>query len=100
MIAHGEEYFFTYFYSDVDSLLDLGEEVPFPDAMRMPDVLAMWQSQNPTRRSDLERFDKREQAKYAFLKKLTKALHDAEVPLLLGTDAAVSGLFPGKSAYG
>ena len=142
MIAHGEEYFFTYFHSDVDSVLDRGE-VPFPDERRVPDavrmtreagttvtpnlsfvamtrrqlddmeavladpetrylhpnVLAMWQTQNPTRRSDLERFDKREQAKYAFLKKLTKALNDAGVPLLLGTDASVFGLFPGKSAH-
>ncbi len=142
MFAHGEEYFFTYFYSDVDSLLDLGE-VPFPDetritqAVRMtraagtavtpnlsfvamtrrqlddieavladpetrylhPDVLTMWRTQNFTHRPDLERFDKREQAKYPFLRKLTKALNDAGVPLLLGTDASFIGLFPGKSAH-
>lgn len=142
MFAHGEEYFFTYFYSDVDSLLDRGE-VPFveeqriPDAVRMtraagtavtpnlsfvtmtrrqlddmeavlddpevrylhPNVLAMWERLNPTRRADLDRFDRREQAKYAFLRRLTKELNDAGVLLLLGTDASVSGLFPGKSAH-
>lgn len=64
-----------------------------------PDVLAMWQAQNFTRRSDLERFDRRERAKYPFLKKLTKALNDAGVPLLLGTDASAPALFPGRSAH-
>jgi len=59
----------------------------------------MWQRQNPTRRADLDRFDRREQAKYAFLRRLTKELNDAGVLLLLGTDASVSGLFPGKSAH-
>lgn len=142
MIAHGEEYFFTYFHSAVDSLLDRGA-VPFPDERRIPeavrmtreagaavmpnlsfvamtrrqlddieavladpetrylhpDVLAMWQAQNFTRRSDLERFDRRERAKYPFLKKLTKALNDAGVPLLLGTDASAPALFPGRSAH-
>ena len=142
MIAHGEEYFFTYFHSDVDSLLDRGE-IPYPDTSKIPsavqwtkeagtvvtpnlsfvamtrrqldnmdavladpearylhpDVLRMWETQNPTHRPNLERFDRREQARYVFLQQLTKALSDASVPLLLGTDASVSGLFPGKSAH-
>lgn len=142
MIAHGEEYFFTYFYEDVDSLLDEGQ-IPHPDKSDIPavvemtqkagaavtpnlsfvamtrkqldnweavladpeisylhpEVLAMWKDQNPTNRSDLERFDKREQAKFVFLKALTKALEEGGVPLLLGTDASAPGLFPGQSAH-
>jgi hypothetical protein len=142
VIAHGEEYYFTYFYGGVDSLLDRGE-APYPDEARIPeavrltkeagaavmpnlsfvamtrrqlddldavladpevrylhpDVRAMWEAQNPTRRPDRDRFDLREQAKYPFLQVLTKALSDAGVLLLLGTDASVSGLFPGKSAH-
>ncbi len=142
MFVHGEEYFFTYFYGDVDSHLDRGE-VPFveetriPDAVRMtraagvavtpnlsfvamtrrqlddmdavladpevrylhPNVLSRWESHNPTRRADLDQFNKSEQAKYPFLRRLTKELNDAGVLLLLGTDASVSGLFPGKSAH-
>lgn len=142
VIAHGEEYFFTYFYSGVDSLLDRGE-VPHPDeeripgAVRMtkaaraavvpnlsfvamtrrqlddldsvladsearylhPDVRAMWEAENPTRRADRERFERRERAKYAFIRSLTKALSDAEVPLLLGTDASAPGMYPGASAH-
>ncbi len=142
MIAHGEEYFFTYFYADVDSLLDRGE-IPYPDegripvAVRMtreagaavvpnlsfvamtrrqlddldgvlvdpearylqPGVRAMWEADNPTRRTDLERFDRRERAKYPFLQRLTKALSDAGVPLLLGTDASAPGMYPGASAH-
>ena len=142
LIAHGEEYFFTYFYGDVESSLDRGEvphpdEELIPDAVRMtkdagaavipnlsfvamtrrmldslevvladpetnylhPDVLEMWREQNPTRRRDLERFDMREEGKYAFLKRLTKALHDVGIPLILGSDASAPGLFPGKSAH-
>jgi len=142
VIAHGEEYFFTYFYAGVDSLLDQGE-VPYPDeggisdAVRMtreagtavipnlsfvamtrhqlddlegvltdpearylhPDVRAMWKEQNPTRRADLERFDRRERAKHRFLQRLTKALSEADVPLLLGTDASAPGMYPGASAH-
>jgi len=142
VIAHGEEYFFTYFYAGVDSLLDRGE-VPYPMEARIPgavemtreagaavipnlsfpamtrrqlddldgvqadaearylhpDVRAMWEAQNPTGRPDLERFDRREQAKYAFLRRLTKSLNDAGVPLLLGTDASAPGMYPGASAH-
>ncbi|MGH7481447.1 MAG: amidohydrolase family protein [Longimicrobiales bacterium] len=142
LIAHGEEYFFTYFHGQVDSLLDQGR-VPYPDEGRIPEavrmtleagaavtanlsfvamtrrqlddldavlsdpearhlepgVREMWLDQNPTRRPDVQRFDRRERAKYAFLKTLTLALHDAGVPLLLGTDASAPGMFPGLSAH-
>lgn len=59
----------------------------------------MWQSNNPTRRRDLEQFTAREQVKYPFVQHLTKGLSDAGVLLLLGTDSSAPGLFPGHSAH-
>jgi len=141
MIAHGEEYFFTFFYHEVDSLLDKGK-VPYPDESEIPylvqlskdskvavtpnlsflamtrmqldsikvvhsdpelkylsrDVIDKWVQGNPINRPNLERWDMREKAKYPFLLKLTKALHDGGVLLLLGTDSSEPGMFPGKSA--
>ena len=142
VIAHAEEYFFTFFYGDVEARLDRGE-IPHPDTTRIPiaveltrdagatvipnlsfvamtrqlldsvdlvladpetrylsaRTLESWRNDNPTRRPDAGRFDRREQAKYPFVRRLTKALSDARVPLLLGTDASAPGLFPGRSAH-
>jgi imidazolonepropionase-like amidohydrolase len=79
---------------------DLQSVLSDPEARYLHrDVRAMWREQNPTQRQDVDRFDRREQAKYAFLRKLTKALNVAEVPLLLGTDASAPGMFPGRSAH-
>jgi hypothetical protein len=64
-----------------------------------PAVQAMWRQQNPTRRADLKRFDLRERGKQAVVRRLTRALNEAGVPLLLGTDASAPGMFPGKSAH-
>ncbi|MGH7452576.1 MAG: amidohydrolase family protein [bacterium] len=136
MIAHGEEYFFTYFDCKecgrdrkpdeskiptiVQATLAAGAAVmpnlSFIAATRRqldnlesvltdpetkylrPQVLSMWKSQNPTNRPKLEKFDEREKVKYPFVQKLTKALSDAGVLLLLGTDSSAPGLFPGQSA--
>jgi imidazolonepropionase-like amidohydrolase len=142
VIAHGEEFFFTFFYGDVEAQLDKGlvpvvADDRIPETVRLtrqagaavtpnlsfvamtrtqldelpqvlgdpearflhPETLEMWRRQNPTTRRDLRRFDLRERAKYRFLQRLTLALSDAGVPLLLGTDASAPGLFPGKSAH-
>lgn len=40
MIAHAEEFFFTYFYADADARLDKGEP-PRPDASRIPEVVRL-----------------------------------------------------------
>lgn len=71
-----------------------------PEAQYLhPAVLNMWRQQNPTGRDDLPRFDLRERGKRVAGQQLTRALHDAGVPLLLGTDASAPGMFPGKSAW-
>jgi imidazolonepropionase-like amidohydrolase len=62
-----------------------------------PRVREMWREQNPTMRSELDRFDLREKAKYVFVQELTRALSDAGVPLLLGTDSSAPGMYPGAS---
>jgi imidazolonepropionase-like amidohydrolase len=64
-----------------------------------PSILDMWREQNPTNRDQLERFSLREQGKTITVRELTRRLHDAGVPLLLGTDASAPGMFPGKSAH-
>lgn len=61
-------------------------------------VLQTWKNNNPTKRKDLDYFTQREGIKFPFVQKLTKAFNDAGVLLLLGTDASLSGCFPGQSA--
>jgi imidazolonepropionase-like amidohydrolase len=63
-----------------------------------PATRQMWEQQNPRHRSGLERFDLRERGKSAVLRTLTRALHQAGVTLLLGSDASAPGMYPGKSA--
>ena len=71
-----------------------------PEAQYLhPAVREMWGQQNPTRRTDLPRFDLRERGKRIVVKRLTRALNEAGVLLLLGTDASAPGMFPGKSAW-
>lgn len=141
MIAHGEEFFFTYFYGETDNLVNRGL-LPQPDRSQIPavvhlvqeagaavtpnlsfvamtrrqldnldavlsdpevrylhpNVIALWRTQNPTRRPDLAPFALRESAKYSFLQDLIPALQTGGVLLLLGTDSSAPGMFPGKSA--
>ena len=142
VIAHGEEYFFTFFHGGVEDRLDAGEVPWIPpdrrsDAARLsrragvavipnlsfvamtraqlddlsgvladpearflrPEVLAMWKRRSPATRPDIDRFDRRERAKYQFVREFTAALSEAGVPLMVGTDASAPGLFPGKSAH-
>lgn len=64
-----------------------------------PTVQNMWRQQNPTTRADLGRFDLRERGKQTIVRAFTRALNEAGVPLLLGTDASAPGMFPGKAAH-
>lgn len=64
-----------------------------------PETRQMWTRYNVTRRSDLERYDRREVAKFAYVRQLTLALANAGVPLFAGTDATLPGLYPGPSLH-
>ena len=72
-----------------------------PEMKRIPDVLKFdWMpDRNQYRRIPLENMEGfRNQ--YALLKRVTKALHTAGVPLLMGTDAmATAAVLPGTSAH-
>lgn len=64
-----------------------------------PSTLAAWQTGNLNRRSNLDDFILREQRKYALMQQLTSAFQDAGVLQVIGTDASLPGLFPGKAAH-
>jgi len=80
--------------SDLDAVLADAEFESLHPATR-----EMWREQNPTRRPDLEAFTIRERLKHVFVRRMTAALHEAGVPLLVGTDASAPGMYPGKSAH-
>lgn len=71
-----------------------------PEARHLsPATREMWTRSNVTRRSNLERFDRRERAKFPYVRRLTRELAAAGVPLFAGTDATLPGLFPGASLH-
>lgn len=71
-----------------------------PEAHHLsPATREMWTRYNVTRRSDLEPFDRRERAKFPYVRRLTRELAAAGVPLFAGTDATLPGLFPGSSLH-
>jgi imidazolonepropionase-like amidohydrolase len=79
---------------------DLGQLWTDPEARFLhPAVLTMWRQQNPTNRTDLQRFNLRERGKQAVVRHLARALNQAGVSLLLGTDASAPGMFPGQTAH-
>lgn len=81
-------------------LADLDSVLADPEFESLhPATREMWREQNPTSRADLEAFTARERLKYVFVRRMTAALHDAGVPLLVATDASAPGLYPGKSAH-
>lgn len=63
-----------------------------------PETRETWRRFNPTRRENLDDFAAREAVKRPVVRTLTRRLHEAGVPLLLGTDASTPGLHPGRSA--
>lgn len=81
-------------------LADLDAVFADPDFERLaPGTREMWRERNPTRRPDLEAFTARERVKHDVVRRLTAALHEADVPLLIGTDASAPGMYPGKSVH-
>jgi imidazolonepropionase-like amidohydrolase len=64
-----------------------------------PHVQELWRTQGPAQRPDVEAFARRERVRRAAVSELTARLHDAGVPLLVGTDASAPGLFPGWSTH-
>ncbi len=63
-----------------------------------PNTLADWQ-QGINRRREIENFIIRGQWKYNLMQELTRAFQEAGILQVVGTDASVTGLFPGKSVH-
>ena len=64
-----------------------------------PATAATWRSGNINRREGIENFVLREEWKYDVMQELTLRFQEAGVLQVVGTDAAVPGLFPGKALH-
>jgi len=80
-----------------DDLDNLWNDPEFP--YLQPGIGAMWQAGNINRRDNIENFVIREQWKYTLMQKLTVKFQDADILQVIGTDASLPGLFPGKAAH-
>jgi len=80
-----------------DSLDNVWNDAEFP--FLHPDTASMWEAGNLNRRDDLENFIVREQWKYALMQTLTLEFQQAGILQVIGTDASLPGLFPGKAVH-
>ena len=80
-----------------DSLDHLWGDPEFP--YLHPNTASMWKGGNINRRSEIENFILRGQWKYNLLQSLTLAFQKAGILQVIGTDASLPGLFPGKAAH-
>ena len=64
-----------------------------------PATASMWRGGNINRREQIEKFIVRGQWKYELLQRLTREFQRAGVLQVIGTDASLPGLFPGKAAH-
>jgi len=130
MIAHAEEYFYTFFGNEADEtripeaarltaeagvalcpnigmihvILDQAhdvDEVLARPAVRYvrPDALEEWLPDNNPYAGRDETWIKRNERMYPFLVRLTRAMNDAGVVLMTGTDASVPGSVPGFALH-
>ena len=80
-----------------DSLDHVWGDPEFP--FLHPDTASMWKAGNINRRAEIENFILRGQWKYNLLQRLTLEFQKAGVLQVIGTDASLASLFPGKSAH-
>lgn len=80
-----------------DDLDILWNDTEFPHLH--PATASMWERGNINRRSNIENFVMREQWKYELMLELTRQFQAAGILQVIGTDAALPGLFPGKAAH-
>lgn len=80
-----------------DSLDHLWGDPEFP--FLHPATASMWKGGNINRRSNIENFILRGQWKYDLLQRLTSEFQKAGILQVIGTDASLPGLFPGKAAH-
>jgi len=64
-----------------------------------PDSVSDWRVGNINRRDEIENFVVREQWKFNLMQELTRQFQEAGILQVIGTDASLPGLFPGKAAH-
>ncbi|MCH7548077.1 MAG: hypothetical protein IH969_00830 [Candidatus Krumholzibacteriota bacterium] len=64
-----------------------------------PNTVLAWRVANINRREEIENFIFRDQIKYELMQELTRQFQDAGILQVIGTDASLPGLFPGKAAH-
>jgi len=80
-----------------DGLEALWNDPEFP--YLQPGIASMWEVGNINRRDNIENFVVREQWKYTLMQKLTVEFQEAGILQVIGTDASLPALFPGKAAH-
>lgn len=80
-----------------DGLSHLWGDPEFP--YLHPATASMWERGNINRRSEIENFIVRGQWKYNLMQILTLEFQKAGVLQVIGTDASLPGLYPGKAAH-
>jgi len=130
MIAHAEEYYYTFFefqsdearlseaaaltaeagvalcpnigfiHAIIDQAHDIDRVLTRPEVRYVhPDTLQDWLPENNRYVGRPAEWLARNERMYPFLVKLTKAMHDAGVVLMSGTDASVPGGVPGFALH-
>ncbi len=64
-----------------------------------PNTVLDWRAGNINRRREIENFIFRGQIKYELLQELTRSFQEANILQVIGTDATLPGLFPGRAAH-
>jgi len=64
-----------------------------------PNTASMWKGGNINRRAEIENFILRGQWKYNLLQSLTLEFQKAGILQVIGTDASLPGLYPGKATH-
>jgi len=80
-----------------DDLDILWNDPEFP--YLQPGTASMWQAGNINRRDNIGNFVIREQWKYTLMQELTVKFQEAGILQVIGTDASLPGLFPGKAVH-
>ncbi len=86
--------------SILDQARDIDEVLARPEIRYLPpETLLSWFPENNRYLGRPPEWLERNQRMYPFLLALTRALHDAGVPLVAGSDASVAGAVPGFSLH-
>lgn len=143
VVAHAEEFYFTYFEGARDKDFDDFDATQLPDINKTseliellikneiaviptlagsfahqvfwddeesvfadpeltylhPSLTSLWRSMNILQREPLDKRMLRERIKYALSHEIIRRMHDAGVPIVTGTDAAIPNVPPGKSLH-